>query len=69
LRAYPILAPRIVRHIVRISHPRRPLSAAAEALITIIADELREVSSESAPTDGGTHRLPPGLSSSKEAST
>jgi LysR family nitrogen assimilation transcriptional regulator len=47
LRAYPILAPRIVRHIVRISHPRRPLSAAAEALIAIIADELRLVSSES----------------------
>jgi LysR family transcriptional regulator, nitrogen assimilation regulatory protein len=45
LRAYPILAPRIVRHIVRVSHPRRPLSAAAEALIAIIADELRQVSS------------------------
>jgi len=36
-----------LRHIVRISHPRRPLSAAAEALIAIIADELRLVSSES----------------------
>jgi DNA-binding transcriptional LysR family regulator len=45
LRAYPILAPRIVRHIVCVSHPRRPLSAAAEALIAIIADELRQVSS------------------------
>ncbi|WP_118183452.1 LysR family transcriptional regulator [Paraburkholderia phosphatilytica] len=44
LRAHPILAPRIVRHIVRISHPRRPLSAAAEALIEIVADELRKVS-------------------------
>ncbi|AJZ61061.1 bacterial regulatory helix-turn-helix, lysR family protein [Paraburkholderia fungorum] len=43
LRAYPILAPRIVRHIVCITHPRRPLSAAAEALISIIADELRQV--------------------------
>jgi LysR family nitrogen assimilation transcriptional regulator len=47
LRAYPILAPRIVRHIVRISHPRRPLSAAADALIAIIADELRQVSNAS----------------------
>ena len=47
LRAYPILAPRIVRHIVRVSHPRRPLSAAAEALIAIIADELRQVSAVS----------------------
>jgi hypothetical protein len=44
LRAYPILAPRIVRHIVCVSHPRRPLSAAADALISIIADELRQVS-------------------------
>jgi LysR family transcriptional regulator, nitrogen assimilation regulatory protein len=44
LRAHPILAPRIVRHIVRINHPRRPLSAAAEALIDTIADELRKVS-------------------------
>ncbi len=47
MRAYPILAPRIVRHIVRISHPRRPPGAATEALIAIIADELRQVSSKS----------------------
>jgi DNA-binding transcriptional LysR family regulator len=47
LRAHPILAPRIVRHIVRVSHPRRPLSAAAEALIEIIADELHRVSNAS----------------------
>jgi LysR family nitrogen assimilation transcriptional regulator len=32
-----------VRHIVCITHPRRPLSAAADALISIIADELRQV--------------------------
>jgi len=50
LRAHPILAPRIVRHIVCITHPRRPLSAAADALISIIADELRQVLS-TAPFD------------------
>jgi LysR family transcriptional regulator, nitrogen assimilation regulatory protein len=44
LRMYPILAPRIVRHILCVSHPRRPLSAAADALVSIIAEELREVS-------------------------
>ncbi|MEX3959161.1 LysR family transcriptional regulator [Trinickia sp. EG282A] len=44
MRAHPILAPRIVRHIVRISHPRRPPGAATDALIAIIADELRQVS-------------------------
>ncbi|QLD50115.1 LysR family transcriptional regulator [Paraburkholderia fungorum] len=49
LRAYPILAPRIVRHIVCITHPRRPLSAAAEALISIIADELRQVLNAAPP--------------------
>jgi LysR family nitrogen assimilation transcriptional regulator len=47
LRIYPILAPRIVRHIVRISHPRRPPSAATEALLAIIADEIRQMSLDS----------------------
>ena len=47
LRACPILAPRIVRHIVCVSHPRRPLSAAAEALIEIIGDELHRASNMS----------------------
>jgi LysR family nitrogen assimilation transcriptional regulator len=47
LRVYPILAPRIVRHIICVSHPRRPLSAGANALIAIITDELRQVSSTS----------------------
>jgi DNA-binding transcriptional LysR family regulator len=47
LRAYPILAPRIVRHIVCVTHPRRPLNAAADALVSVIADELRKVSSAS----------------------
>lgn len=48
LRAYPILAPRIVRHIVCVSHPRRPLSSAAEVLIGIIADEIQRVASTGA---------------------
>ncbi|MDT8841369.1 LysR family transcriptional regulator [Paraburkholderia fungorum] len=58
LRAYPILAPRIVRHIVCITHPRRPLSAAAEALISIIADELRQVLN-AAPLDATKDTLAP----------
>lgn len=45
LRAYPILAPRIVRQILRVSHPRRPLSSAGEALIDIITEEIHRVSS------------------------
>ena len=44
LRMYPILAPRIVRHLVCVSHPQRPLSTAADALIAIVAEEIRRVS-------------------------
>jgi LysR family nitrogen assimilation transcriptional regulator len=40
LRALPIAAPRIVRQIMRITHPRRPLNNAAEALMEIIAAEI-----------------------------
>ncbi|PWK34226.1 DNA-binding transcriptional LysR family regulator [Cupriavidus plantarum] len=47
LRMYPILAPRIVRHLVCVSHPQRPLSTAAEALIDIVAEEIRRVSGTS----------------------
>lgn len=43
LSVCPILSPRIVRHVVRVSHKRRPLSAAAHALIDLVADEIRRV--------------------------
>jgi LysR family nitrogen assimilation transcriptional regulator len=43
LRAYPIASPPIVRHIIRVSHPKRPLGPAAHALIEIITDEIRRV--------------------------
>jgi DNA-binding transcriptional LysR family regulator len=72
LRAYPILAPRIVRHIVCVTHPRRPLSAAADALVSIIADELRQVSSASEldatlspPSGDASSEPPPALSARK----
>ena len=48
LRMYPILAPRIVRHLVCVSHPQRPLSTAADALIAIVAEEIRRVSGTAA---------------------
>ncbi len=44
LRMCPILAPRIVRHLVCVSHPQRPLSTAADALIAIVDEEIRRVS-------------------------
>lgn len=48
VRTYPIHSPRIVRHIVCVSHPRRPLNTAAQTLIDIIADELAQISSKAA---------------------
>lgn len=43
LRACPILAPRIVRQVMRVSHPQRALGAPAHALIDFVADEVRRV--------------------------
>ncbi len=42
LRAYPIVAPRIAREIVAISHPRRPPSPAAAELVATMAANLRQ---------------------------
>jgi len=42
LQACPILSPRIVREVVWVSHPKRPLSAPSHALIDIIGDEVRK---------------------------
>jgi DNA-binding transcriptional LysR family regulator len=36
-------SPPIVRHIIRVSHPKRPLGPAALALIGIITEEIRSV--------------------------
>jgi len=38
-----ITSPPIVRHIIRVSHPKRPIGPAAHALIEIIGDEIRRV--------------------------
>jgi LysR family nitrogen assimilation transcriptional regulator len=53
LRVYPISSPRIVRQIVRVTHPRRPLNVVAEALMDIIASEIRRAS-----TGAGTRQVP-----------
>lgn len=44
LRMHTIVAPRIVRHLVCVSHPQRPLSTATEALIAIVTEEIKRVS-------------------------
>ncbi len=43
LRAHTIASPPIVRHIILVSHPKRPIGPAAQALIEIITDEIRRV--------------------------
>lgn len=43
LRARTIAAPPIVRHIILVSHPKRPIGPAARALIDIIGEEIRRV--------------------------
>lgn len=43
LRACAIQSPRIVRQVMRVSHPQRPLSTAAHALVDLVADEVRRV--------------------------
>jgi LysR family nitrogen assimilation transcriptional regulator len=43
LLAHRIVSPVIVRHIICVSHPKRPMGAAAHALIEILTEELRRV--------------------------
>ncbi|MFB9123657.1 LysR family transcriptional regulator [Paraburkholderia dipogonis] len=43
LCARTITSPPIVRHIIRVSHPKRPIGPAAHALIEIIGEEIRRV--------------------------
>ncbi|WP_061133336.1 LysR family transcriptional regulator [Caballeronia fortuita] len=43
LRARTIGSPPIVRHIIQVTHPKRPIGPAAQALIAIITEEIRRV--------------------------
>jgi DNA-binding transcriptional LysR family regulator len=43
LRARSIASPPIVRHIIQVTHPKRPIGPAAQALIAIITEEIRRV--------------------------
>jgi DNA-binding transcriptional LysR family regulator len=43
LRMHTIVAPRIVRHLVCVSHPQRPLSTATEVLIAIVTEEIKRL--------------------------
>ncbi|WP_345817215.1 LysR family transcriptional regulator (plasmid) [Paraburkholderia sp. PREW-6R] len=43
LRARTIVSPPIVRQIIQVTHPKRPIGPAAQALIAIITEEIRRV--------------------------
>jgi len=43
LQARTIVSPPIVRHIIQVTHPKRPLGPASQALIAIITEEIRRV--------------------------
>jgi len=41
LRGYPIVSPRLVRRVVSVSHPRRPLNPATKLFISMLAANMR----------------------------
>jgi LysR family nitrogen assimilation transcriptional regulator len=41
LRAHPIVSPRLVRRVVSVSHPRRPLNPATRLFVSMLAANLR----------------------------
>lgn len=41
LRAHSIVSPRLVRQVVAVSHPRRPLNSATSAFIAILTEQMR----------------------------
>jgi len=49
LRAYTIASPRLVRRVVSVSHPRRPLNPATRLFISMLAANLRLLAPGSAP--------------------
>lgn len=60
LRCYPIISPRLVRQVVCVTHPRRPLNPASAAFISIITKRLRslDMPSESNGTPGAKPSYP-----------
>jgi DNA-binding transcriptional LysR family regulator len=41
LRAHSIVSPRLVRQVVTVSHPRRPLNSATGAFIAMLTEQMR----------------------------
>lgn len=41
LRSHAIISPRLIRQVVSVSHPRRPLNSAANAFIAMLTEQMR----------------------------
>jgi DNA-binding transcriptional LysR family regulator len=53
LRAHAITSPRLVRRVVSVSHPRRPLNPATKLFIAMLAANMRLRSPQGAPAQAG----------------
>jgi len=51
LRAYSIVSPRLVRRVVSVSHPRRPLNPATKLFISMLAANMRLRAPEARPPE------------------
>jgi DNA-binding transcriptional LysR family regulator len=58
LRAHSIVSPRLVRRVVSVSHPRRPLTPATKLFISMLAANLRLRTPGAQQEEGITHALP-----------
>lgn len=52
LRGHSIASPRLVRRVVSVSHPRRPLNPAARLFIAMLGAHLRQLAPDGAPPEG-----------------
>jgi DNA-binding transcriptional LysR family regulator len=58
LRAYPIVSPRLVRRVISVSHPRRPLTSATKLFMSMLAANLRLRTPGAQAQEGDTQELP-----------
>lgn len=55
LRAHAIVSPRLIRQVVAVSHPRRPLNSATNAFIALLKEQMQARTRQ----DGGAERSAP----------
>lgn len=58
LRAYPFVSPRLVRRVVSVSHPRRPLNPATKLFMSMLAANLRLRTPGARQEEGVAQELP-----------